>query len=112
MSAMGIEGIGGFTPMLPAQVTTDTIRTDQVTGPSGPAAAGESFAATLASRIDSLEQLHDRADVLAVQAATGDLNAIHDYTLAATEARTATELTSALRTKALEAFNDIMRMQF
>ena len=48
--------------------------------------------------------------VAAVQAGTGDLQNLHDYTLAATEASTATQLTTAVRNKALEAFNEIMRM--
>ena len=49
-------------------------------------------------------------DNLAVQAATGDLTAIHDYTITATEAAVATQLTTAVRNKALEAFQEIMRM--
>jgi flagellar hook-basal body complex protein FliE len=46
-----------------------------------------------------------------VQAATGDLGAIHDYTIAATETSVATQLTVAVRNKAIEAFSEIMRMQ-
>ena len=55
--------------------------------------------------------MNDRTDRLAVGAATGDLGAIHDYTIAATETSVATQLTVAVRNKALEAFNEIMRMQ-
>jgi flagellar hook-basal body complex protein FliE len=60
--------------------------------------------------IDNLQGLHDRADQLAVQAATGDLQAIHDYTIIATEAKVSTQLTTAVRNKALEAFQSIMHM--
>jgi len=45
-----------------------------------------------------------------VQAATGDLDALHDYTITATEAAVSTQLTTAVRNKALEAFQEIMRM--
>ena len=39
------------------------------------------------------------------------LQSIQDYTIASTEAQLLTQLTVAVRNKAVEAFNDIMRMQ-
>ena len=63
--------------------------------------------------VDSLgkvESLDRTAQSKAIQAATGDLTDVHDYVIAATEAQTATELTTTMRNKALEAFNEIMRM--
>jgi flagellar hook-basal body complex protein FliE len=87
------------------------------TPPSGPSAArgvtgaGGDFGSMLLDGVDRLEGVQDKADQLAVQAATGDLTNIHDYTTAAAEAAVTTKLTVAVRNKAIEAFNEIMRMQ-
>jgi flagellar hook-basal body complex protein FliE len=82
-------------------------------GASSAAAAtsGGGFAAQLAQGLEGLQQLHANADNLAVKAATGSLTDAHDYMIASTEASLATELTVAVRNKALEAFTEIMRMQ-
>lgn len=100
MSVSGIEGVGaaGFTPFVPPQV--------------GPAASSSSgFGDLVLDGIDRLSALHRTTDSLAVQAATGRLENLHDYTIAATQANVATQVTVAVRNKAVEAFNDIMRMQ-
>ena len=75
------------------------------------AGSSQDFGNLVLDGIDRLEQVQDKSDQLAVKAATGDLNAIHDYTIAATEANVTTQLTVAVRNKAVEAFNEIMRMQ-
>lgn len=91
-------------------VTAPTVDTPEApTGPTG--VSGVDFKASLTDSIEGLEAMHDKTDRLAVQAATGDLGAIHQYTLAATEMSVATQLTVAVRNKAVEAFNEIMRMQ-
>lgn len=77
-----------------------------------PAATGsQSFGNVLTQQLDKLNAVQGRADDLALQAATGDLQSIQDYTIASTEAQLLTQLTVAVRNKAVEAFNDIMRMQ-
>jgi flagellar hook-basal body complex protein FliE len=81
-------------------------------GTTGSAAtSGGDFAAQLGKGLESLQAVQDKADDLSVQAATGSLTDVHDYMIAATEASLATQLTVAVRNKAVEAFNDIMRMQ-
>ena len=97
--APGLAGITGM-PSLPSMPA----------GGVSPTASGE-FGNMLTQGIEKLEGLHDKSDTLAVQAATGDLSDIHDYMIASTEAGVATEMTVAVRNKAVEAFTEIMRMQ-
>ncbi|KQX69523.1 flagellar hook-basal body complex protein FliE [Angustibacter sp. Root456] len=72
---------------------------------------GSGFAQALAGGLQNVQDVQSHADQLGVQAATGDLKDVHDYMIAATQAELTTELTVTLRNKALEAFNEIMRMQ-
>lgn len=102
MSVSGIEALGGFQPFVAPQVGVEA--------PSGPTGPNQAFSDMVLGGIDRLEGVQDRADSLAVQAATGSLNNIHDYTVAATEAQVTTQLTVAVRNRAVEAFNEIMRM--
>jgi flagellar hook-basal body complex protein FliE len=76
----------------------------------GTAARGADFADAVGRGLQQVEALDRTASSKAVQAATGDLTDIHDYVIAATQAQTATELTTTVRNKALDAFNEIMRM--
>ena len=69
------------------------------------------FGNTVVNALQNLENVQDKADNLSLKAATGDLADVHDYMIAATEATVQTEFTVAVRNKAVEAFNEIMRMQ-
>ena len=82
-------------------------------GPIGAAApsGGGSFGDMFARALDNVATSGAEVDRLSVQAATGDLNAAHDLTIAASEAQLLTQLTVEVRNRAVEAFNDIMRMQ-
>jgi flagellar hook-basal body complex protein FliE len=93
----------GFTPFVPP--TLPAPGADQAGSVGGP-----DFGQLLANGLQRFEGLQDQTSQLAVQAATGDLSAIHDYTITATEAAVATQLTAAVRNKALEAFQSIMQM--
>ncbi|GGO77985.1 flagellar hook-basal body complex protein FliE [Nocardioides deserti] len=116
---MSVSGIEGFVPLDLAQVrSTDPISSpggvlgpERPRGPQGAdGAEGPSFSSFLVDGLDRLDGVQRTADNLAVQAATGDLQHIHDYTIAASEAAVTTQVTVAVRNKAVEAFTEIMRM--
>lgn len=75
------------------------------------AGSAASFGDLVGRAIGHTEQVQTRADELAVKAATGELTDVQDYLAAATEASLTTQLTVAVRNKAVEAFNEIMRLQ-
>ena len=83
---------------------------DIATGTAGAVAGTQNFGQSLVKALDGLQGAQTKADGLAVEAATGDLTNVHDYMIAATELSLATELTVAVRNKAVEAFNQIMNM--
>jgi flagellar hook-basal body complex protein FliE len=72
---------------------------------------GADFGVNLADAVDQLQGLQANSQNLAVQAVTGQLDDIHDYTIAAAEASTSLQLAAALRDRAVGAFQEIMRMQ-
>jgi len=97
-----IAPIGAALPIAPLQ---------NVTALSGTAGSGDDFAAKLAQGLEQLQAMQAKTDNLAVKAATGDLSDVHDYMIASTESGIATQMTVAIRNKAVEAFTEIMRMQ-
>lgn len=100
-----ISGAASLGAITPVTAPSDTTATAGVAGPD------TEFGSLVLDGLDRLEGLTDKADTLAVQAATGKLENIHDYTIAASEASVASQLTVSLRNRAVEAFNEIMRMQ-
>ncbi|GIG24068.1 hypothetical protein Cde04nite_03120 [Cellulomonas denverensis] len=69
------------------------------------------FSDVLSGAVNSLTQAQSTSNELAIKAVTGDLDDVHDYTVAAAEAKLQLELTAAVRNKAVDAFTEIMRMQ-
>jgi len=103
-------------PMPPASAipapTVQPVQTPAVTG--GVAGTqtdtGVDFASSLTNAMEQLGALHQNADALATKVATGELKNPHEYLMAAQEASISTQVAVAVRNKALEAFNEIMRM--
>ncbi len=81
------------------------------TAAPAPAGSDAAFGAALAGSIDDLQSMQSTSSDLALKAVTGDLDDVHDYTVASSQAKVALELTAAVRNKAVEAFTEIMRMQ-
>jgi flagellar hook-basal body complex protein FliE len=95
----GLSGLSGIAPI------TSTGGADAVSGPNS------DFAGMLADGLQNVQGLQNKADDLAVQVADGTLKDPAQYTMASTEATLALQLTMAVRNKAVEAFQEIMRMQ-
>ena len=95
---MIVTGVGaaGATPFVPPTLSG---------GPS--AAGGSAFADTL----KGVSNLTGTADNLAQGVATGNLTDVHQFTAAAAKAQLGVELTVAVRNRAVEAYQEIMRMQ-
>ncbi|MBB4968359.1 flagellar hook-basal body complex protein FliE [Saccharothrix violaceirubra] len=70
-----------------------------------------SFGDMIGAALAKTEQAQSKASDLAVQLSTGDLDDPQEYLMAATEASLSTQLTVAIRNKAVDAFNEIMRLQ-
>jgi flagellar hook-basal body complex protein FliE len=98
---MSIAPISGAGLTLPTPPTTPA-----ATGASG----GTGFGNALVQALDGVAQSQANAGQVAQLAATGDLTNVHDLTIATTEAELATTLTTAVRDKAVAAFNAIMSM--
>ena len=94
-----VTGLSGVTG---AAATPDVAQTT--------AAGDNGFASVLVSSLEELQAKQSTSDGLAVQAATGDLRDVHDYMIAANEAKLATDMVVTIKNKAVEAFNEILRM--
>ncbi len=101
----GLGALGAVTGVaLPTPVSTSLT-------PGVSASGGADFAGVMSEGLQHLQATQAHADQLGVQAATGDLTDVHDFMIASTQAQLATDLTVTLRNKAVDAFNEIMRMQ-
>ena len=86
---------------------------DGVAGAATKAVSGPNtdFAGMLSKGLESVQASQNKASDLSVQVANGTLQDPAQYTMAATEASLGLQLTMAVRNKAVEAFQEIMRMQ-
>ncbi|MGI4894959.1 MAG: flagellar hook-basal body complex protein FliE [Janthinobacterium lividum] len=112
-SAQMTRGLGEATGTVTTNPALSAVQNLAASGgtSSVDATSGTDFASMLSGGLDKLQALQSKTDDLAVKAATGDLANVHDYMIASNEVQLATQLTVAVRNKAVDAFNEIMRMQ-
>lgn len=69
------------------------------------------FTRAITDALASVGQAEGAVTSAAEAAAVGDLESVSDFMIASAEAQLTTEITVAVRDRAISAFNDIMRMQ-
>ena len=106
ISALGaVSGLNGIGAVSGVDGVAGAGTTKAVTGPD------TDFAGMLSKGLESVQASQSKASDLAVQVANGTLQDPAQYTMASTEAALGLQLTMAIRNKAVEAFQEIMRMQ-
>ncbi|MFS8541974.1 MAG: flagellar hook-basal body complex protein FliE, partial [Tissierellales bacterium] len=69
------------------------------------------FSSLLKDALNKVNALQLQSDEYKQLLATGDVDNLHDVTIAAEKASIALQLTLAIRNKVVEAYQEIMRMQ-
>ncbi|MEU4423701.1 flagellar hook-basal body complex protein FliE [Actinoplanes sp. NPDC024001] len=106
-----INPIGGFSGIAGIGGTDWFSGAGEATGTAAAKGPNADFAGMLAQGIENVQAAQTKASDLAVQVADGTLKDPAQYTMAATEASLGLQMTMAIRNKAVEAFQEIMRMQ-
>ena len=76
-----------------------------------PKKAKESFGDIFSGYLNNVNQQLVDSEKLTAQLATGEVKNLHDVTIAAQKASIALQLTVQVRDRAVEAYQEIMRMQ-
>jgi flagellar hook-basal body complex protein FliE len=107
-----IGAISGFSSVSPVNALSGITGMNGVSGTSETSGTtGADFAGVLSKGLESVQAAQAKASDLSVQVANGTLADPAQYTMASTEAALGLQLTMAIRNKAVEAFQEIMRMQ-
>jgi flagellar hook-basal body complex protein FliE len=108
----GVSGLSGITGVTGTDATSGIDGLGDNSSDAGSTQGPNSdFAGMLSKGLENVQASQKKADDLAVQAADGTLQDPAQYTMAANEASLGLQLTLAVRNKALDAFQEIMRMQ-
>lgn len=97
MSIAAVGAVAGVAPTMPTVAPSAT-------------SATQSTGTNFASMLDAANKTGVQADQAASQVATGDLPNIQQFTSAAAKAELTVDLVVAVRNKAIDAYQEIMRM--
>lgn len=89
-------------PYLPLQLAGTEAKQETVEG---------SFAGILDNALKELNDTQVKADQLTLELLTGEVQDIHQVTVAMTEAKLAMQLAVEVRNKIIEAYQEVSRMQ-
>jgi flagellar hook-basal body complex protein FliE len=120
---MGIENIGNMNKMLSSYSTEDWTKSasidqaslpkfnelnpNQATGTTAP----QSFSEMMAASIKEVNNMQVEANKAMEKLASGKTKNVSEVLLAADQAETAFKMMNQIRTKVIEAYKEIMRMQ-
>lgn len=93
-------------------VITEALRQDPVSKQGGSKVPSSSFGAELKARLQETDQLQHEADKAMVDGAVHGATNIHDTMIKLEEADISLRMLVKFRNKAMEAYQEIMRMQF
>ena len=71
----------------------------------------ESFSTLLKEGIDKVNNMQVKSDKMTEKFALGEIDNIHEVTIASEKAKTALNLTLSIQNKVVDAYEEIMRMQ-
>lgn len=89
-----------YSPMQPAEA-----------GAARQEAGSDSFSGVLDNALKELNDTQVKADQLTLESLTGEIQDIHQVTIAMTEAKIAMQLAVEVRNKIIEAYQEVSRMQ-
>lgn len=101
---MAIGGIGSVNSLAPSRSLFETLET-------GKTVNSIPFSEYLNEALDNTNQLLLDSDKIAADFAAGRTDNIHQVEIAAEKADIALQFTMQIRTKIMDAYNEIMRMQ-
>lgn len=103
MAVNGVNGISSFNAV--SQAVNDNANSQNEDPKS------VSFGDYLKEALNNVNDLQVQSDKMSDDFAAGKIDNIHDVTIAQEKAYIALELTTQVRNKILDAYNEIMRMQ-